>query len=161
MKLSKYVIIIISLIVLLSFGCGGGDGGGDSGGEDNPVQNVNMSGEWEGTTTRQNGTLYQTTLNLTQDSGGNIAGSWDVVSEKESYYSEDLSGTITVSHVSISIMVRNFENADDVMEFVYEGAVNHFTCNGNITITGRWNNLDLNEKGSFQVCLKGNPNPIF
>jgi hypothetical protein len=146
----KGLFFFLFLLSLLS-GCGGG--GGDNPGDDTNIDqshNADIAGQWRSTITAESGTVYQTYLNLIQDDnkiGGTLH--WDCVFTNESNPSDDVSGEVDNSSVTLSVMVRNSANTDDYLEFAYEGIANDSEISGDVTITGEWDGTIINDRGRF------------
>jgi hypothetical protein len=153
--LIKKGVVILLFIMFQLCGCGGS-------GSDDPVNDTNtpgnqyadISGQWGGTTTMPNGSDFQTTLNLTQ-TGENISGTWDAVSENETYHSEDVSGTVNDSTVTISVAVRDAGNPDNYLEYVYSGTLDGSNINGDATRKGDWNGDKIDDMLNFFLSRPG------
>jgi hypothetical protein len=147
------ILLYFLFFVFLLSGCGGGGGSSNNPGDDpnnDPTQNADISGQWRSTITAESGTVYQTYLNLTQDDI-NIGGSlhWDSVFTNVTSPSNDVSGAVDRSSVTLSVMVRNPANTDDYLEFVYKGIANDSEINGDVTITGEWDGTIIDDQGRF------------
>jgi hypothetical protein len=154
--LSKLDLLIKAIIILLLItfqicGCAGpeSDDPGDDAGK-----NADVAGQWKGTTTVPNRSEYRTAFNLIQD-GNNLSGTWEAVSEDESYHSEDISGEVKDSTITISVVVGNVENSDNYLEFAYSGDVNGSNISGAVTIKGDWNGEKIDDQGSFTLARLG------
>lgn len=155
-SLSKLSLLIKGMIILLFImfqicGCAGPESDDPA---DEAGKNKDIAGQWKGTTTVSNRSEYQTTFDFTLD-GGNIGGIWDAVSKNETHHSEDVSGTLEDSTVTISVVVRDAENSDNYLEFAYSGKVDDSNISGDVTIKGDWNEENIDDQGSFTLARQG------
>lgn len=126
MKMKQSIIIAI-LFLLAS--CGGGGGGED--GDNNPTTSVNVQGSWQGVTTTQEFGEEQTTFNLNQD-GNNISGSLQCSSNNGTYETDNLTGSVNGSSVSISAIFPTTDDGD--IEYGYVGTISEDTYTGEVDL---------------------------
>lgn len=154
--------IFFSMFVALFFicGCGGGSGGGSN--STLPIEpgNGGMSGQWEGTLTYENGGSERANFVDFSQNGANISGIHELFDNGVPARTDDVSGSVTNSTVTISAIYRSPDSADFV-ELAYEGTVDGDVYRGNLHVTGSTgNNPRIDQRGTFTFTRGGgNPQP--
>lgn len=154
--------IFFSILVALSliYGCSGGSD--DSSGGTNPLDlgGASMSGQWEGTLNFENGETHRINFVGFVQEGANLSGVHDWLFNGDTIQTEDVSGTIANSNVTISAIYRVIDSTD-LVEFAYDGTVDGDVYSGNIRFTnGAPNNPHTDVAGTFSFSrVGGNPQP--
>jgi hypothetical protein len=106
------VKICFSLLIGLVLICGCGDDSSDDSppADSNPPGNADLSGQWEGTLTDENGASERANFVDLSQNGTNISGIHEMFSN--SARTDDVSGTVTNSTVTISVIYRSQDSAD-------------------------------------------------
>lgn len=139
-KRGKLLLVLLFSAACLLYACGGGGGDGST-----PVD-INMQGEWKGTTTTQRFGEEQTTFVLTQ-TGSDISGTLKLADANNNLWEAEANGSVNNSSANISSFF-SLEGGGNI-EYAYDGTVEGSTFSGNINLYE--DGVDTDQGGTFTV----------